>query len=233
MNTTLKQLELRMSCVFPHQAPSCLDRWTAGADGLGDGLRPIAEALKKNKGLTTLDLSGNNIKTAGAEKIAEALTVNKRLTTLDLADNCICVKGMRRLAQALQDNHVLVSLVVRRFAPGPPIGPYTDHEKPLLEEIDRLLAVNRNFNSQLLAVTMAMHARLGAESGLKALDDSLLKLIFDQFFRASKTSSLLDNRDFNNEVEESLCSRTWAYSDSSEGEDNEFWEDDEFDSDEV
>ena len=94
---------------------------------------------------------------------------------------------------------------------------------PLLEEIDRLLAVNRNFNSQLLAVTMAMHARLGAESGLKALDDSLLKLIFDQFFRASKTSSLLDNRDFNNEGEESLCSRTWAYSDSSEGEDDEFW----------
>jgi hypothetical protein len=51
------------------------------------GAYEIAEALKVNKILTYLDLSGNKIGDDGAKKILEALKVNKTLIHLDLSGN--------------------------------------------------------------------------------------------------------------------------------------------------
>jgi hypothetical protein len=65
----------------------------------------------------------------------------------------------------------------------------------LAGENERLLEGNRALDAKLLAVMMSMHARLGAESGLKVLDDSVVTLICDLFFRDSKASSLLSNSD--------------------------------------
>ena len=40
---------------------------------------------------------------------------------------------------------------------------------------------------------MSMHARLGAESGLRVLDQNLVRTICDMFCRESKASCLLDD----------------------------------------
>ena len=45
-------------------------------------------------------------------------------------------------------------------------------------------------DAKQLAVMMSTHARLGADSGLKVLEDHLVKLICDLFCTESKTSSL-------------------------------------------
>ena len=50
--------------------------------------------------------------------------------------------------------------------------------------------MNKTFDTELLAVMMSMHARLGAESGLKVLEDHLVSLICDLFCRESKASAL-------------------------------------------
>ena len=50
-----------------------------------DGLAALAECLKYNKSLTTLDLSKNFIHGDGAAALGECLKYNKSLTTLDLS----------------------------------------------------------------------------------------------------------------------------------------------------
>jgi hypothetical protein len=64
-------------------------------------------------------------------------------------------------------------------------------DNALAGEIQRLVAVNRALDAKLLAVMMSMHARLGAESGLKVLEDHPVTLICDLFCRESKASSPL------------------------------------------
>ena len=59
-------------------------RWNKIGD---EGANAIAEALKVNAVVTTLDLSGNNIGVEGAKAIAEALKVNAVLTKLNLKYN--------------------------------------------------------------------------------------------------------------------------------------------------
>ena len=49
--------------------------------------------------------------------------------------------------------------------------------------------MNRALNATLLAVMMSMHARLGAESGLKVLEHHLVMLICDLLCMDSKSSS--------------------------------------------
>ena len=51
--------------------------------------------------------------------------------------------------------------------------------------------MNRTLDTNLLAVMMSTHARLGAERDLKNLDDHLVTPIFDLLCRESKTSCLL------------------------------------------
>ena len=50
--------------------------------------------------------------------------------------------------------------------------------------------MNKALDAKLLAMMMSTHARLGADSGLKVLEDHLVTLICDLFCRKSKTSSL-------------------------------------------
>ena len=146
------------------------------------GAAAIAQAVKVNKALTSLDLGFNRIGAKGAAQIAQALQVNNVLTTLHLYDNPIGAKGATKIAKALQVNHVLTTLDLDDCG----------LDEGLLHEIDRFIAVNRALDSKVLAVMMSMHARLGAESGLKVFSDSLVKMICDVFCRESKASSLFD-----------------------------------------
>ena len=75
-------------------------------------------------------------------------------------------------------------------------------DKGLVFETDRLLAVNTALDSKLLALMMSMHARLGAGSGLRVLNDSIVMIICDVFRRESKASSLLDEADAEKEEDE-------------------------------
>jgi hypothetical protein len=54
------------------------------------------------------------------------------------------------------------------------------------EELRALLAVNRALGELQLAVVMAMHVRLGAESGLNMLDADLFKVLCGLFCSARK-----------------------------------------------
>ena len=67
---------------------------------------------------------------------------------------------------------------------------------------------------------MSMHARLGAGSGLRVLDDNLVTMIWDVFCRESKASSLLDE----GSVEEEEESDSGSESDEEEeGEGSDGW----------
>ena len=113
----------------------------------------------------------------------QALEVNKALTNLDLRNNRIRGKGARKMAKALQVNHVLTTLRLE--------GQGLDER--LLGEVHRFVAVNGALDSKVLAGMMSMHARLGAESGLRVLDQNLVRTICDMFCRESKASCLLDD----------------------------------------
>ena len=165
VNTTLTQLYL-------------------GGNKLGkEEVRLMREALAVNTTLTQLVLDTKKLRSKAASAIAHVLEVNKALTTLDLKYNRIGGKGARKMAKALQVNHVLTTLDLDNKG----------LDEGLRTEVRRFVAVNRALDSKLLAGMMSMHARLGAESGLRVLDQNLVRTICDMFCKESKASCLLDD----------------------------------------
>ena len=77
---------------------------------LQGGVAALAECLKYNKSLTTLDLSYNEIDDDGAAALGECLKYNKSLTTLNLSDNEIGNDGAAALVECLKDNKSLTTL---------------------------------------------------------------------------------------------------------------------------
>ena len=71
------------------------------------GAERLAEGLKNNSSLTSLDFSDNKVGAAGAGWLVEAFTTNSTLTTLDLTDNKMGEDGAGRLAEALATNSSL------------------------------------------------------------------------------------------------------------------------------
>ncbi|KAG0375297.1 hypothetical protein BGX24_009306, partial [Mortierella sp. AD032] len=83
----------------------------SGVSEIGDnGAKALAEALKTNSALITLDLKGNSIGDDGAQALSEALKANLTLTTLDLKVNSIRDSGAQALAEALKANSTLTTL---------------------------------------------------------------------------------------------------------------------------
>jgi Ran GTPase-activating protein (RanGAP) involved in mRNA processing and transport len=75
------------------------------------GAAALAEALKRNQTLRTLDISKNGIGSAGAAALADALKMNTTLTTLDISSNYeIGDAGAAALAEALTHNTSLTEL---------------------------------------------------------------------------------------------------------------------------
>ncbi|OEL31478.1 Protein NLRC3 [Dichanthelium oligosanthes] len=75
-----------------------------------EGLRPVAEFIKRTKSLLWFSLYMNDISDEGAEKVAEALKDNKTISTIDLGGNNIHSKGVSAIAETLKDNSVLTTL---------------------------------------------------------------------------------------------------------------------------
>ncbi|KAF9536939.1 hypothetical protein EC957_009343, partial [Mortierella hygrophila] len=77
---------------------------------LAKELVPLAEALKTNSTLTTLDLQYNKIGSYEVEVMAEALKTNSTIITLYLGNNSIGDSGAQALAEALKTNSTLINL---------------------------------------------------------------------------------------------------------------------------
>ncbi|KAF8925261.1 hypothetical protein BGZ47_003403, partial [Haplosporangium gracile] len=73
-------------------------------------LEPMAEALKTNSTLTTLDLQDSKIGSYEAQALSEALKTNSTLTTLNLQGNSIGHTGAQALSEALKTNSTLTNL---------------------------------------------------------------------------------------------------------------------------
>ena len=76
------------------------------------GCKHLAEALKINTSLGTLELSFNNIGENGCKHFAEALKINTGLTALLLDDNNIGDQGCEHFAEALNVNTSLTTLTL-------------------------------------------------------------------------------------------------------------------------
>ncbi|CAF0920662.1 unnamed protein product [Didymodactylos carnosus] len=72
----------------------------------------IAQGLKVNKMLTSFDLSDNMIGDEGAKVIGEALTVNATLIGLDMGNNDLSVDGVEFISNSLKTNQALTHLYV-------------------------------------------------------------------------------------------------------------------------
>ncbi|KAG0374146.1 hypothetical protein BGX24_010795, partial [Mortierella sp. AD032] len=82
-----------------------------GVEKLGKKrLERLAEAVKTNSTLTTLDLYGNSIRAHGAVALSKALTTNSTLATLNLNSNAIGDNGAVALSEALKINSTLTTL---------------------------------------------------------------------------------------------------------------------------
>ena len=70
----------------------------------------IAETLRVNATLTSLNLSKNSIGDHGAKSLSEALKVNVSLNNLNLSVNSIGAAGAESVADALKRNATLTLL---------------------------------------------------------------------------------------------------------------------------
>ena len=103
----------------------------AAADGAADSLPPnpglaaLGEALKRNTGLTSINLSESHVEAAGLAALAAGLRRNTALTELKLARNEVCdvspqgwgahsAAGIGALADALRVNGTLQRLDLQR-----------------------------------------------------------------------------------------------------------------------
>eukprot|EP00900_Chrysochromulina_parva_P015230 jgi/Chrpa1/23708/Chrysochromulina_OHIO_Genome00027833-RA len=79
-----------------------------------EGTKAICEALKQNKTLKELDISGGDCGniggSAGAKHVARMLGVNGALTKLSLAQNKLEVEGTKAICEALEQNTTLKEL---------------------------------------------------------------------------------------------------------------------------
>ncbi|XP_071958765.1 capping protein, Arp2/3 and myosin-I linker protein 3-like isoform X2 [Antedon mediterranea] len=67
----------------------------------------VINALGSNTSLTSIDLSGNNMRDLGAKMLAKALMINSKLTFVNCDRNNITSDGYRELANALERNYTL------------------------------------------------------------------------------------------------------------------------------
>ena len=73
-------------------------------------VRFIADMLKQNTTLTSINLSDNFITINGIQSIADALKQNTTLTSIDLSDNDIDTDGMQSIVDMLKQNTTLTSI---------------------------------------------------------------------------------------------------------------------------
>eukprot|EP01114_Cavostelium_apophysatum_P016456 TRINITY_DN4686_c0_g1_i1.p1 TRINITY_DN4686_c0_g1~~TRINITY_DN4686_c0_g1_i1.p1 ORF type:complete len:285 (-),score=107.29 TRINITY_DN4686_c0_g1_i1:16-870(-) len=79
-----------------------------------NGMREIAlDGLAVNNTAVTIDLSGNNVGSEGAQHLAACLTKNKTLQSINLWGNMIGSAGIKAIAEALKSNRTLKEINLR------------------------------------------------------------------------------------------------------------------------
>ncbi|CAE7246122.1 Nlrc3 [Symbiodinium sp. CCMP2592] len=159
LNTTTTELEIQVS----HSAQAeCKALWKALADmlkanatvstlnlgfnGIGaESLEALAAAVATNGTLTTIDLRGNDIGSEGCKALGQALKTNDTLTTIDLRQNIILAGGLKAIAEALTTNRALTTINLDYNGSG--------HE--FLWEIQETLKTRKAFTKPNLAATIA------------------------------------------------------------------------------
>ncbi|KAG0362768.1 hypothetical protein BGX24_005067, partial [Mortierella sp. AD032] len=101
---------------LPH-LPKLSIELVAGSFGAKE-LEPLAEALKTNSTLTTLDLQFNKIGPHEVQAMAEALRTNSTMITLHLGNNSIGENGAQYLSAALKTNSTLITLILNHNSLG-------------------------------------------------------------------------------------------------------------------
>ncbi|KAF8946564.1 hypothetical protein BGZ47_000162 [Haplosporangium gracile] len=93
----------------PSRHPGLSFELVAGSFGAKE-FAPLAEALKTNSTLTTLDLQHNKVGPHEVQAMAEALRTNSTLITLHLGSNVIGDSGAQSLSAVLKMNSTLITL---------------------------------------------------------------------------------------------------------------------------
>ncbi|KAG0287248.1 hypothetical protein BGZ96_008816, partial [Linnemannia gamsii] len=136
----------------------------------GKEVRELAEALRTNSTLTSLDLGNNSIGEFGAKDLSRALETNSTLITLNLRSNSIGEFGAKALSRALETNSTLTSLDLRNNS----IGEFG------AKDLSRALETNSTL------ITLNLRSNSIGEFGAKALS------------RALETNSTLTSLDLGN-----------------------------------
>ena len=121
MRTAVKKADAvvhaRRGVHFPHgQGPHCDTTITSF-----DLYRALAEALRFNTTVTSLNLYHNDLGEGGGRALAEELRVNTTLAKLDLGGNDLREGGWQALVEALRVNTTLESLA---FDTRRPVSPH-------------------------------------------------------------------------------------------------------------
>jgi Ran GTPase-activating protein (RanGAP) involved in mRNA processing and transport len=137
---------------------------TLDIQGMGDGVdfdteeaQALADALKENHSLQSLNLSGVRLDADGMQALADALKENHSLQSLNLSGVRLDADGMQALADAMKENHSLQSLNLS----GVPLD--ADGMQALAD------ALKENYSLQSLDL---MRVPLDA-AGMRALADAL------------------------------------------------------------
>ena len=101
-----------------HTAPALARLYLCGNALGAEGVGPIVRALATAPlcGVTCIDLSANELGTAGAVEVAHALEANRSVTTLSLAANGMGDAGATAVAEMLATNATLAALDIRQNA---------------------------------------------------------------------------------------------------------------------
>ncbi|MEQ2215668.1 hypothetical protein XENOCAPTIV_004123 [Xenoophorus captivus] len=76
------------------------------------GAKFLAEALKMNQALISINFQNNSIAEEGAQAIAEVLQCNRKLVSLNMRKNTVGVGGAKKFAEALKTNRTLTKLIL-------------------------------------------------------------------------------------------------------------------------
>ncbi|CAE7340284.1 NLRC3 [Symbiodinium sp. CCMP2456] len=174
-NKTIRELEIsRLSFSYKHEngflweaiaeALKCNSTLTSinleSSDIGAEGCKAIGEALKTNSTLTSINLAWYFIGEGGAKAICEALKYNSTLTSINLESNDINAEGGKAIGQAFKTNSTLTSINLQATGMGREGG-----------EGAKAIAEALKSNSTLNSIQLA-HNRIDDEGG-KAIGEAL------------------------------------------------------------
>ena len=117
-----KHIDPLMEALKDNERLKCLNLfWHGPPNPIPDGFVPVenshvaavAEMLKKNSTLWSLNLGNWDIKRTGFQQKAEALKVNRKLENLDLSDNVLAGRDLDALLEGMEGNESIERVYIQ------------------------------------------------------------------------------------------------------------------------